>query len=129
MIAVTSYPTPALELDLEIDPIPKDRPRFGNGRTYATPRQRMFEQTFRALCLQAGWRKPLEGLLLVAYEFHIPHKRLTDIDNLCKQVSDAGQGDEVGALWRNDRQIRGYRWVYAYDGAAQGRISVKAWEI
>ena len=111
---------------LELEPVAKGRPRFGNGRTYTPAKTREFENSVRALLSRQYWGVPLKGPLSVAITFLFPRpKKLkhpvwhivkSDLDNLVKAACDPANG----IVWEDDCQIcelRAYK-KYAPEGKA-----------
>lgn len=96
---------------LEMPPVAKGRPRFGNGRTYTPRATRTFEASAKALMRSQFIMQPLVGPVSVEIEFvfHRPirpkHKSAhivkPDVDNLIKAALDAGNG----ILWDDDAQV------------------------
>lgn len=100
-----------LEVKIPMRPIPKDRPRFVNGRCYTTERTKLAENAIAwmvkeemikqsigiinkpiSLSIEFGFKLPpnmtrAEKEMLRENKFH--HIKRPDIDNLCKTVLDA----------------------------------------
>lgn len=102
------------ETNLEGHHMPgKDRPRFGGGKTYSTPRNKAFEKRIgdeyrlRNGSEFADWRGPVR--LTVTYQNPCPRSvkegkadtTKPDVDNVAKLVMDA----LTGVAWRDDKQV------------------------
>ena len=85
---------------LHLRPVPKGRPRLGNGHAYTPERTRVYEQQVAWAYKQAGGTLH-EGPLAVTMVFRAKTWP-GDLDNLVKAVLDALNG----IAWRDDRQIR-----------------------
>jgi crossover junction endodeoxyribonuclease RusA len=81
-------------------PVPKARPRIGNGRAYTPKRTKAHELAVWAYARQAGV-KPITGPVTVWCEFHLPTPERADADNLAKAVLDALNG----TAYADDRQV------------------------
>lgn len=96
---------------LEMPPVAKGRPRFGNGRTYTPRATRTFEASAKALMRSQFIMQPLVGPVSVEIEFvfqrpqrpkhKTAHIVKPDLDNLIKSVCDAA----VGVLFEDDSQV------------------------
>ena len=104
------------------NPIPKGRPRLGRGHTYTPKRTQEAENVVRSV-VQLAEVIPLVGPLFVHLDFFMPipkqwakakvqsamlgtirpTNRGGDIDNLCKLLLDACQGE--GGCFQDDAQI------------------------
>jgi len=82
-------------------PPSKPRPRFGQGRAYASKEQKLAEAT-TALQLRAQADGPLDGPLVLVMTFWVPDNKRRDVDNLAKHLMDAANG----VLWHDDSQVR-----------------------
>lgn len=99
---------------LNIDPVPKGRPRFsGFGRfprVYTPSATKNFETIVRMKMRASYAGPPLETALFVSVVFYIKKPKTSkntfpkckpDLDNFLKAVLDAGNG----ILWKDDAQI------------------------
>jgi Holliday junction resolvase RusA-like endonuclease len=85
---------------LAVEPVPKGRPRFGQGRVYTPERTAQFETTIRWLLRQQ--KAPLlKGDLGADITFWLTRQD-GDVDNYLKACLDASQG----ILFGNDRQVK-----------------------
>lgn len=114
----------SLTFHIDINPVPKGRPKFskigGFVRTYTPKKTQDFETEVREAAKQAMNREPLEGPLAVYLYFRLPipksypKKRIAaclsgsdrptkkpDLDNLAKSVLDALNG----VIYQDDSQI------------------------
>lgn len=118
---------------LNIEPIPKGRPRISRGGHAFTPaKTRQFENELKSLFKKQYSGSPLEEPLCVSVCFYITRpksvKRLhpavkADIDNYLKAVLDAG--NEI--LWSDDSIICEVNVEKKY--AAVGSIVLNVWPI
>lgn len=129
-----------------IAPIPKGRPRFGNGITYTDPKTRKYEEAARKFFKEAygtGYA-PMDGPIAVEYEFVMPRPKSIpiirwfchskpDIDNLVKSFQDAmdfkmksPQGTILGVIANDSRvAVMSASKRYAEDGEECGtRFSI-----
>jgi crossover junction endodeoxyribonuclease RusA len=81
-------------------PVPKARPRIGNGHTYTPARTKAHERLVWAYARQAGVR-PFDGPVTMWLEFHMPTPGRADIDNMAKAVLDALNG----TAYADDKQV------------------------
>lgn len=82
-------------------PIPKERPRTGRGKTYTPPKTEAYKELVQlsiAHCQNYYSGEMAIGVILLFYR---KDKRRADVDNLQKAVLDACNG----ILWRDDTQI------------------------
>lgn len=91
-----------LRVELPGEPVPKGRPRHGNGNTYTPRRTKQAEDTV-GWTLRSLWRGPADAdsLFMLTLWFHVSAIK-ADIDNLLKLVMDSGNG----IVWADDRQVR-----------------------
>lgn len=78
----------ATVLTIDGEPVPKPRARHGNGRTFATRRQRGAEARL-AHALREAFPRPLTGNVALAAIFFRSSRRVVDRDNLDKLLCDA----------------------------------------
>lgn len=92
-----------LKFVFEVTPQPKQRPRFGNGRTYTPGRTKNYEDALRVLAkAQMVGKKMLTGPLAMEIRFYFPmsksvkyktdqdfHTKRPDADNAAKAIMDA----------------------------------------
>lgn len=107
-------------ITLHLEPVPKGRPRFGNGRVYTPHETAQFETSVRWLLRQAH-APMLAGDLGVDILFRVTTQK-ADGDNYLKALLDAAQG----ILYGNDRRVRDVH--YRLEAAAPG-IDLKIWEL
>lgn len=81
-------------------PVPKARPRIGNGRAYTPARTKAYERLVWAYARRAGVRQ-LDGPVTVWLEFYLPNATRCDIDNMAKAVLDALNG----TAYADDKQV------------------------
>jgi Holliday junction resolvase RusA-like endonuclease len=86
---------------LEGTPVPKGRPRFGNGRAYTPKRTKDYENALKALIKEQKIEGPIEVLLNAVFprpqrlmpkkypDGLILHTKRPDLDNIIKAVLDA----------------------------------------
>lgn len=120
----------SFECTLAVEPVPKGRPRFGQGRVYTPEGTAVFENTVRWL-LRAEVRK--QGMLLPALTgrlgihavFWVREER-SDGDNYIKAVMDAGNK----ILYKDDRQIKDIRSIlYKITPGMTPHIDLAVWEL
>lgn len=80
-----------LHFTLDGDPIPKGRPRHGNGRSFTPQRTRDAEQSIRDRVSLLDLT-PYDGPVAVSLTFWCATRRRTDLDNMVKLVTDALNG-------------------------------------
>ena len=87
-------------------PLPKQRPRFGQrGRVYS-PSKKEEERVFKHVRFQLPLHfKPLSGRIQIRADFYRKDKRRVDGDNLGKLVADALNG----LVWVDDSHLR--HWI------------------
>jgi Holliday junction resolvase RusA-like endonuclease len=103
-----------IEIRFKLNPIPKGRPRIGNGRAFTPAKTRQFENEVKILAkywMRINQKKdPLRGPLEVLIHFHLKKPKTVtrelpsvkpDLDNLMKAVFDGC--NEI--LWVDDSQI------------------------
>lgn len=110
-------------------PLPKERPQFGKGRTF-TRKATRDEETRVASFFTAQYEdghmidKPLTGALKVVANFYRKNGVEADVDNLWKLVGDALNG----VAWADDRQIKKLRVNYFVDRDSP-RTEMEIWAI
>lgn len=81
-----------------VDPTPKGRPRFGNGRTYTPKKTKEFELAIRSMAKEQYRNGPMKGPLSVLIVFTIKKPKSVkrnyptvkpDVDNFLKSLLDA----------------------------------------
>ena len=82
-------------------PVPKGRPRFGNGRAYTDARTVAYEDAVEKACRAAMTGPPVSGDVALWCLFEQRNAVAADTDNLVKACSDAIEG----AAFVNDRQV------------------------
>ena len=90
-----------ITITLKGTPVPKGRPRFGNGRAYTPKRTKDYESALKALIKEQDIQGPIEVTLLAIFprpqrlmpkKYHdglIKHTKRPDLDNIIKAVLDA----------------------------------------
>lgn len=103
-------------------PVPKARPRSGNGNTY-TPKRTKDAQVIVAMYARQAWgvRKPTSGPVRLNLEFHLKTRGTADGDNYEKLVMDALEG----YLYQNDRQVVRSTWAI-FTGAESAHTRITA---
>jgi len=81
-------------------PVPKQRPRFGRGKTYTPKATEDYERKVRFYALAAGLR-PLRGDVTFSVLIYLPDRRRRDRDNIEKAIQDALNG----VAWQDDSQV------------------------
>lgn len=110
-------------------PLPKERPRFGKGRSFTSPATRAAEKRV-ALSFQeqAGIGhsidEPLTVPLKVVANFYRKNGVTADLDNCYKLLTDALNG----IAWTDDKQIKKIRANYFVD-PDQPRTEIEIWAI
>ena len=93
-----------VKFEMEIEPIPQARARFGGGRCYESSRLREYKNTIAKLAKAKGAEK-LQGALSVSIKlyrkFKATSRRFGDFDNLAKAVCDSLNG----VCYDDDSQI------------------------
>lgn len=92
------------------NPVPKGRPRLGNGFVYTPRETQRAEHTVKAHARRAG-AKPMQGPISIELRFYRETKRRVDVDNMAKLVLDALNG----VCWRDDDQIASLMATKAHD--------------
>lgn len=104
-----------IDVTLDLNPVPKGRPRLASGGFTRTPEKTaQFERDLRMMLLvqRAVPDVPLDGpleVVLVLWRQCRSEAQCGDIDNLQKAVLDACNPTRDGGwtgLWRDDRQIK-----------------------
>ena len=110
-------------LEIKGRPVPKGRPRFGNGHTYTPAATKAHEQLIQAEYLVSGGRR-LTGLIEAEFEFiyeppkswskkkrmgamGMPKETKPDLDNLIKCCEDALNGlayTDDSRIWKTTAQ-------------------------
>jgi Holliday junction resolvase RusA-like endonuclease len=126
-----------IEIKFKLNPIPKGRARFGNGRAFTPSRTREFENAVKLIAKHwmrlNGKIDPLRGPLEVLIHFHLKKPKTVtrelpavkpDLDNLMKAVFDGC--NEI--LWLDDSQICMVSCVKTYS-SGEGHIDMIVKEI
>ena len=88
--------------ELHTRPVPKGRPRFGNGRTYTPARTVAYETAVNLACRNAmHGRAPHDGDVALVALFEQRDAKASDVDNLAKALLDGIEG----VAFTNDRQV------------------------
>lgn len=96
-------------IEIDIKPMVKKRPRFGNGIAFKDEKTRLYESQLKREFVNS-WKSeqlacPLE--VDICFKFEYPKTTIhgypskTDVDNLAKACLDAANG----VVWKDDRQI------------------------
>lgn len=95
-------PGETLSLVFYFTPVPKGRPRFGNGFAFTDKKTKTYESRIKSEARkQVGGRGPFSCPVSVVCVFAMPTKRRVDIDNLLKALLDGLNG----AAWLDDSQV------------------------
>jgi Holliday junction resolvase RusA-like endonuclease len=108
-------------------PLPKERPRFGNGRGYTSKATRDAEaRVASSFQEQAGVThaitEPIAGPLKVVARYYRKNNVTADLDNCLKLTTDALNG----IAWVDDKQIKKIRADYAVD-PDNPRTEIEIW--
>ena len=125
-----------IHLTLDIEPVPKGRPRFDrNGHAYTPAKTRQFELALRAMARLLWKGEPMTGAIMAQIDCYLipPKRKVRDLpiakpdwDNLGTSVCDAGNG----ILWHDDSQLVDVRVRKHYDWTARkGRIEMRISEM
>ena len=90
-----------IKLSVPGRPVPKSRPRTGQGRVYTPARTRDYERAVKEVA-QLSCKHPLEGELWMSAHFYFRDNKAGDIDNYIKSIFDGMEG----VCFHNDRQIK-----------------------
>jgi Holliday junction resolvase RusA-like endonuclease len=117
--------TRELLLDLQIngEPTPKTRVRFGKGRAYTTPNVLAAEREIEILARQQV-KTPARGPVALHVDFYMGNARKVDWDNLAKLVCDALNG----IVWDDDSQIVRAD-VGKFVDRAKPRVEMTVWRL
>lgn len=97
----------------EGQPLPMDRPRFGQGRTFTSARSREAKRSVAWEFLKTMNRAPrYEETLAIVALFYRQDRRAVDVDNLMKLVMDAATKAKV---WKDDSQVIAQAAILDYD--------------
>lgn len=91
-------------IGIPVEPVPKGRPKSGNGHFYTPPRTRDFEERVAWEMKAARIKRVDDDGLRLDVTFYLKDFRPTkraDFDNYVKSLCDAGNG----VAWGDDRQI------------------------
>jgi Holliday junction resolvase RusA-like endonuclease len=98
---MTEEPSIVVSATIDVEPLPKSRPRFGKGGAYTDAKVRRYEE-------EIGWRlKPHVSKrndsddLKVHLAFRTKTRQRKDIDNLIKSIFDACNK----VVWNDDQQV------------------------
>ena len=84
-----------LKIEMEIEPIPQARARFGNGRCYETSRLREYKSRIATEAKERG-AEILQGAVKMTIrlyrKFKATSRRFGDFDNLAKAICDSLNG-------------------------------------
>ena len=90
---------PAVMFEWSGTPVPKGRPRMGNGHVYTPSRTREFEEAIGWAWRETG-AAPFEGDVVVTVDIYEP-SRAADLDNYVKACLDGLNG----LAFADDRQV------------------------
>ncbi len=97
-------------LRLQIEPVPKGRPRLGRSRVRTPAKTKRFERDLKALVLNEWKQEPFHGPIFVSATFYVTKPETVtrsnccvkpDLDNLIKALFDALNG----IVWIDDSQV------------------------
>lgn len=98
----TRAPALSVAFTVEGEPVPKQRPRFANGRAYTPKKTEDYADVVgkvAGIAMQA--RDPLDGDLAAYMVFYRKNHVRADVDNLIKGITDPCNG----IVWGDDKQI------------------------
>lgn len=116
-------------------PVPKGRPRFGNGRAYTPKRTRDYENALKALIKEQSIQGPIEVTINAIFprpqrlmpkkhpDGLILHTKRPDLDNIIKAVLDA-----LNKTLEDDAQvciIHAYKYYAERDNSARTEVTIK----
>ena len=93
-----------ISFTVDINPLPKERPRLGNGHAYTTAKTRDYEHTiaqYALITMNQAQLDTMEGDLGLIVRFYRKDNRRVDLDNLLKAIKDALNG----IIWYDDSQV------------------------
>jgi Holliday junction resolvase RusA-like endonuclease len=116
-----------LDMTVPGDPMQKQRPRFGNGRTYTPAETVNAELVIGTLARNARrGQPPTKAAVGIALEFYCATRAGRDADNLAKLVMDALSK----VVYVDDRQIEElFVRVHRGVGAKNARTEVFVWTL
>lgn len=124
-----------ITITLEGTPVPKGRPRFGNGRAYTPKRTKDYENALKSLIKEQNIEGPIEVTLNAIFprpqrlmpkkypDGLIKHTKRPDLDNIIKAVLDA-----LNKTLQDDAQvctIHAYKYYAERNHPPRTEITVK----
>ena len=116
-------------------PVPKGRPRFGNGRAYTPKRTKDYENALKALIKEQNITGPIEVTINAVFprpqrlkpkkypDGLILHTKRPDLDNIVKAVLDA-----LNKTLQDDAQvcvIHAYKYYAERSGEPRTEVTIK----
>ena len=116
-------------------PVPKGRPRFGNGRAYTPKRTKDYENALKALIKEQNVTGPIEVTINAIFprpqrlkpkkyqDGLILHTKRPDLDNIIKAVLDA-----LNKTLQDDAQvcvIHAHKYYAERNGDARTEVTIK----
>jgi Holliday junction resolvase RusA-like endonuclease len=111
---------------INIDALPKVRMTQGSKWSAPAKRYLAYQEALAWEMKTIG--RGMTGInvpVILCYEIFLPHKRLSDIDNLQKGIADALQ--RAGIL-TNDNLIEGIVDSYIYRGTSEGKVYIELYK-
>jgi Holliday junction resolvase RusA-like endonuclease len=113
--------TQEISFSIDIKPVAKERPRFGNGKAYTANDTIAFEKAVKEAAESAMGERPLmAGLLQISMELWQTDGRNRDIDNVLKACMDSLNT----VIYKDDSYIVDIDRVRLYRHAKQNRVSI-----
>ena len=124
-----------ITITLKGTPVPKGRPRFGNGRAYTPKRTKDYENALKALIKEQDIQGPIEVTLLAVFprpqrlmpkkypDGLIKHTKRPDLDNIIKAVLDA-----LNKTLKDDAQvctIHAYKYYAELSNQPRTEVTIK----
>lgn len=120
-----------MKLVIPGNPVPKGRPRFGNGHVYTPQRTRDHETLIRQYALVARL-KPISGPVRLTARFYTD--KALDGDNALKLLADALQPPRgipagVGNAYFDDKQVRKAEYEVIFTASdPRTEVEIEPWE-
>lgn len=111
---------------IKIDALPKMRMTQGSKWSKSASRYLAYQETLAWEMKKARMEMAvIDEPVIMRYEVYLPHRRLSDIDNLQKGIADALQ---MAGILANDNLIEGIIESYIYRGSNEGRVNVELYK-